>query len=333
MKPPGLNELASWRRPQAWDNLMFGLRLGVNPRVCVTTTPKPVRLIKTLVADPTTVIVRGSTHENRPNLAPAFFERIVATYEGTRLGQQEIYAQILEVSDGAWFNGFNVAKHVSEKAEYDPRFPVHLAIDCGVSRHVGAVFFQVREIAPAKHRVTVFGDYHAEGRYSGSNATAIKGRADDLPCRGRIDAVRLDPAATARTGIGPSAYGEFERIFGSRITARWPSHRVLDGLDQIEILLDSDCLLIHPRCVHLKTAFQNYTRAQRGGEWLDEPAQEHPHEDLMDAPTGRDSRQLPRGKDLTARSASSPSLRGSDGAGTESDRRLTSPPFAGEQPR
>ncbi len=143
-----VNELASWRRPQAWDNLMFGLRLGENPRVCVTTTPKPVRLIKTLVADPTTVIVRGSTHENRANLAPAFFERIVATYEGTRLGQQEIYAQILDVSDGAWFTGFNVARHVSETAEYDTRFRVHVAIDCGVSRHVGAVFFQIREIAP-----------------------------------------------------------------------------------------------------------------------------------------------------------------------------------------
>ena len=61
------------------------------------------------------------------------------------------------------------------------------------------------------------------------------------------------PGRAARTGVGPAAYGEFERIFGSRITERWPSHRVVDGLDQIEILLDTDCLLIHPRCI----AFEN----------------------------------------------------------------------------
>src|SRR5262249_27234103 len=69
------DELAAFHYPAAWDNLMFGLRLGANPRICVTTTPKPVRLVKALVADPTTAIVRGSTHENRLNLAPAFFEK------------------------------------------------------------------------------------------------------------------------------------------------------------------------------------------------------------------------------------------------------------------
>ena len=54
-------------------------------------------LPKLVLAEPTTAIVRGSTHENRPNLAPAFFEKILATYEGTRLGRQEIYAELLEV--------------------------------------------------------------------------------------------------------------------------------------------------------------------------------------------------------------------------------------------
>ncbi len=243
-----VDELASWRYPQAWDNLMFGLRLGSNPRVCVTTTPKPVRLVKALLAEPTTAIVRGSTHENRSNLAPAFFEKILATYEGTRLGRQEIYAEILEVGDGAWFSRFDPARHVTDGAEYDHRFRVHLAIDCGVSRHVGAVFFQVRELGSLSHRVTVFGDYHAEGFLSEANARAIKAKAEELPCRGRLDVVRLDPASSARTGVGPAAYGEFEKVFGSRITARWPQHPVLDGLDQLEILLDSACLLIHPRC-------------------------------------------------------------------------------------
>jgi phage terminase large subunit-like protein len=291
------DELAAWRQPDAWSNLMFGLRLGANPRVCVTTTPKPVRLVKSLLADATTAIVRGSTHENRANLAPAFFEKIVAAYEGTRLGQQEIYAEILEIGDGAWFTRFDAAKHVSESAEYDYRFRVYLAIDCGVSRHVGAVFFQVREIDANRHKITVFGDYHAEGRFSEANALAIKAKAEDLRCRGRIDAVRLDPASTARTGVGPAAYGEFERVFGSRILDRWPQHPVLDGLDQIEILLDSGCLVIHPRCATLKAAFQNYARAHRRGEWIDEPADpQHPHEDLLDALRGGIRDRFPQGR-------------------------------------
>ena len=65
-------------------------------------------------------------------------------YEGTRLGQQELLAELLEVSEGVWFASFDPARHVSESAEYDPALPVHLAIDCGVSRHVAAVWFQVR---------------------------------------------------------------------------------------------------------------------------------------------------------------------------------------------
>jgi phage terminase large subunit-like protein len=186
-----VDELAAWRFPRAWDNLMFGLRLGVDPRVCVTTTPRPVRLVKALLAQASTAIARGSTHENRAHLAPAFFDKIVATYEGTRLGRQEIYAEVLEVSDGAWFSRFDPARHVSvEAAEYDYRFRVHLAIDCGVSRHVGAVFFQVRELGPDKHRITVFGDYHAEGRFSEANAAAIRAKAEELPRPARRGAAR-----------------------------------------------------------------------------------------------------------------------------------------------
>src|SRR5499426_701775 len=66
------DELASWRYPEAWDMLMFGLRLGVDPRVVVTTTPRPSRLLRELMADPTVVVTRGSTYENRANLAPVF---------------------------------------------------------------------------------------------------------------------------------------------------------------------------------------------------------------------------------------------------------------------
>lgn len=84
-----------------WSNLMMGLRLGKHPRVVVTTTPKPHRLIKQLVKKPTTVVTRGSTFENLANLAPTFRTQILDQYEGTRLARQELYAEILDDVPGA----------------------------------------------------------------------------------------------------------------------------------------------------------------------------------------------------------------------------------------
>jgi phage terminase large subunit-like protein len=95
------DELGSWRYPEAWDMLMFGLRLGADPRVVVTTTPKPIQIIRNLIADPNTAVTRGSTYENRANLPDAFFAQIIRKYEGTRLGRQELNAEILEQLEGA----------------------------------------------------------------------------------------------------------------------------------------------------------------------------------------------------------------------------------------
>lgn len=95
------DELASWRYPETWDMAMFGLRLGKDPRCFVSTTPKPVKLVRDLMKSPTTVITRGSTFDNRANLAPAFLDVIVRKYEGTRLGRQELYAELLDEASGA----------------------------------------------------------------------------------------------------------------------------------------------------------------------------------------------------------------------------------------
>ncbi len=95
------DELAAWRYPEAWDQAMFGLRLGDDPRAVVTTTPKPTEIVRRLVSDPTTFITRGSTYDNRGNLAPAFFDAIIKRYEGTRIGRQELMAEILDDVEGA----------------------------------------------------------------------------------------------------------------------------------------------------------------------------------------------------------------------------------------
>jgi phage terminase large subunit-like protein len=93
------DEIAAWRYPQAWDMLMLGLRLGTDPRVVATTTPKPVKLVRDLMA--TAVITRSTTYDNLDNLAPTFREQILSRYEGTRLGRQELLAELLEDVPGA----------------------------------------------------------------------------------------------------------------------------------------------------------------------------------------------------------------------------------------
>ena len=98
------DELGSWRYPEAWDMLMLGLRLGGDPRVVVTTTPRPTKLIRALIADPTAIVTRGTIYENRTNLAPGFLEQIIRKYEGTRLGRQELEAELLDDVPGALWN-------------------------------------------------------------------------------------------------------------------------------------------------------------------------------------------------------------------------------------
>jgi len=98
------DELASWHDPQStWDMAMFGLRVGAHPRWLVTTTPRPIKLLKALLAreGQDVVVTRGTTFENAANLAPSFLEAIRTRYEGTRLGRQELHAELLEDVAGA----------------------------------------------------------------------------------------------------------------------------------------------------------------------------------------------------------------------------------------
>lgn len=89
---------------------LLGLRLGVDPRACVTTTPKPIRLLRDLVRDEHCAVTNGTTYDNLDNLAPAFATAIIKRYEGTRLGNQELLAELLE-DEGLAYR-FSVAAHV-----------------------------------------------------------------------------------------------------------------------------------------------------------------------------------------------------------------------------
>lgn len=95
------DELGSWRYPEAWEQTMFGLRLGNSPQGIVTTTPKPTKLLLELIKDERNVVTTGTTYENRANLAAGFFEYVIKKYEGTRLGRQELNAELLTDVPGA----------------------------------------------------------------------------------------------------------------------------------------------------------------------------------------------------------------------------------------
>ena len=98
------DELAKWRYAQeAWDMLMFGLRLGTRPRAMVTTTPRPIPILKALLKDPYTVVTRGRTQDNAENLAASFIQQVQERYGGTRLGRQELDGELVDdIPDALW---------------------------------------------------------------------------------------------------------------------------------------------------------------------------------------------------------------------------------------
>jgi len=98
------DEPASWASKEVWDNAVMGLRLGKRPIAIITGTPKPVPMVLDLMKDSKTVVTRGSTFENSGNLAASYIEQVKRIYEGTRLGRQELHAEVLTDMPGALFN-------------------------------------------------------------------------------------------------------------------------------------------------------------------------------------------------------------------------------------
>lgn len=112
-----------------WSNLLLGLRLGPKPQVILTGTPKPVKLLTGtperpgLLKDPKTLVTRMPTYENLENLSPVFRDVVIPRYEGTRLGRQELHAELIEVVEGAIFDYDDIAKYriaPSEETPFDP---------------------------------------------------------------------------------------------------------------------------------------------------------------------------------------------------------------------
>jgi hypothetical protein len=212
---------------------------------------------------------------------------------GTR--RKRLFEGLWAAGEGVWFSTFGDA-HVSTAAEFNPALPVTLCVDSGCD--TAAVWFQVRDAAEGP-LVTVFGDFHARDVPAFAVAQAILARGRALGVQ-RWDRGVTDPAGGARNPIGPSVIAEYERA-GLKGLYRWPSFpgSVLDGLRLVEAFVceDPPSLLVHPRCEHLLSAFANYKRAKRGGQYVDMPEPEaHPYEDLMDALRGGLQDRFPSGR-------------------------------------
>ena len=127
------DELAAWDKPDAYDQLIFGLRLGKHPQVVITTTPRPTKLIKDLISRDTTHITRGSTFDNADNLAPSALIELQNRYSGTRLGRQELFGEILDDNPGALWNRTMIEKNRIKKEDLPPLMRIVVGIDPAVT--------------------------------------------------------------------------------------------------------------------------------------------------------------------------------------------------------
>lgn len=166
------DELAKWRYAQeTFDNLQFGLRLGRRPRQIFTTTPRPIKIVREMVNDPTVFVTRGRTLDNADNLAASFLAQVKRKYEGTRLGRQELEAEILLDTPGALWTRSMLEAAYLRPVDGD-EFPKHLfsrivvAVDPAVSNEEGSdeTGIVVAGIRASDDHVVVIDDQ--SGRYS-----------------------------------------------------------------------------------------------------------------------------------------------------------------------
>ncbi len=163
-----VDELAKWKKAEeTWDMLQFGLRLGPAPRQCVTTTPRNVPVLKTILANPSTVSTHAPTEANRAYLAASFLDEVRSRYAGTRLGRQELDGVLLEDAEGALWTMAGLEALRAEKApEFDrvvvaldpPVTGTNTSDECGIVV-VGAVC----QGAPLDWRAVVLEDATVAG--------------------------------------------------------------------------------------------------------------------------------------------------------------------------
>ncbi len=153
------DELAAWPYDDVWDMAMMGLRLGERPQALWTTTPKPKDLVRKLTAPKAgRLIVSGSTYDNRTNLPDSFFDQL-QQYEGTTLGRQELYGELIDPEESGIVkrSQFRLWPHDKPLPRFDL---VILSLDTAFTEHT----YDKKKGDPDPTACTVWGVFHYEKR-------------------------------------------------------------------------------------------------------------------------------------------------------------------------
>jgi len=254
-----IDELAKFNNPrECWDNLQFGMReaSGDRPRVVITTTPRAIPLLEELEGKSTTVVVIGSSYENRGNLSPQWFSEVLAPYEGTPLGRQEIHAEILDQVEGRVYSQFSKAPFPEGNLDASVQ-------DLGAEILVGQDF-NVNPMASVI-AVRVADECHVLDALEipTSNTEEVAG---EIRRRypGRRILICPDPAGRQRHTNAPVGQTDFTILQRAGFEVRAPSGppTVVDRVNNTEAMLLSQGrrrLRIHPRAKALVTALSNLT--------------------------------------------------------------------------
>lgn len=256
-----LDEFGKYKNPrEVWDNLQFGMREASidQPRVCITTTPRPLPILEEIEAKPDTVTVFGSSYENRANLAPTWFEKTLAAYEGTRLGRQEIHGERLDDVEGAVYSSFS--KQIFPLGNIDPT-----VVDTGGEILVGQDF-NVNPMASVI-AVRVVDECHVLDalEVKTSNTEEV---AEELKRRypNRRIVMCPDPAGKQRHTNAPVGVTDFTILQRAGFQVRAPdaAPAIVDRINNTQAMLCAGKpprrrLRIHPRAVPLIRAYKGLT--------------------------------------------------------------------------
>ncbi len=132
LQKAAVDELAKYQYPQAtFDMLMLAVRSGDNPQTVVATTPRPLKLLQDLMTDKDWVVTRGHTLENKANLAPEFLSYVLARYQGTKLGRQELAGEVLSSLEGLVYDAFKPDMCIIPRFAISPEWPRYFGMDFG----------------------------------------------------------------------------------------------------------------------------------------------------------------------------------------------------------
>jgi hypothetical protein len=254
-----LDEFGKYSNPrEVWDNLQFGMREASAdlPRVCITTTPRPLPILEEIEAKPSTVTVKGSSYENRANLAPTWFTETLAAYEGTRLGRQEIHGERLDDVEGRVYSSFvNLPFPVGniDASVRDTGAEIYVGQDFNVNPMASVIAVRVVDECHILDSLEV----------QTSNTEQV---AEEITRRypGRRIIVCPDPAGKQRHTNAPVGQTDFTILQRAGFTVRAPNQAplVVDRVNNAQAMFakgERRRVRIHPRANALINGLKNLT--------------------------------------------------------------------------